>query len=117
MDDERTPASNYIRALLNGSPPNGAPPEAFGEYQDVIENLLLAYANGGTPKVREAWREAVRRHPELAELVSGDQTDADGWSVFTLADAYRPRPRVQYVVEGLFPLLSLSIVYGVTCPQ
>ncbi|PIP35489.1 MAG: hypothetical protein COX20_11090, partial [Desulfobacterales bacterium CG23_combo_of_CG06-09_8_20_14_all_52_9] len=36
------------------------------------------------------------------------------WSnqVCTLADAYKERPVLQYVVSGLFPLPSLSIVYG-----
>jgi len=34
------------------------------------------------------------------------------WRVFTPADAYAPRPPVVYVVDGLFPLPSLSIVYG-----
>lgn len=39
---------------------------------------------------------------------------ADPWDPFrrTLADAYEARPPRQFVVEGLFPLPSLSIVYG-----
>jgi hypothetical protein len=36
----------------------------------------------------------------------------DTWRAFSLADAYKPRPPVQYVVQGLFELPSLSIVYG-----
>jgi hypothetical protein len=36
----------------------------------------------------------------------------DRWQVLTLEDAYKPRPPVRYVVSGLFPLPSLSIVYG-----
>jgi hypothetical protein len=53
MSDEE--AATYIRALLAGSSPNGVPPEAFGEYHDVITGLLAAHQAGGTPKVREAW--------------------------------------------------------------
>jgi len=34
------------------------------------------------------------------------------WKTYTLADAYKPRPPVEYVVGGLLPLPSLSIVYG-----
>ncbi|HUX23650.1 MAG TPA: AAA family ATPase [Burkholderiales bacterium] len=34
------------------------------------------------------------------------------WRVFTLVDAYAPRPARQYVVTGLLKLPSLSIVYG-----
>jgi hypothetical protein len=79
MGAERKYASEYIRALLDGYPPNGAAPESFGGYQDLIDNLLRAYASGGTPKVREVWTEAVRRHPELAALVSWDRDhDFDG---------------------------------------
>lgn len=36
----------------------------------------------------------------------------DGWRVYTLAEAYKPRPPLEYVVSGLFPLPSLNIVYG-----
>ena len=35
-----------------------------------------------------------------------------GWDYRTLKDAFAPRPPTQYVVEGLFPLGSLNIVYG-----
>jgi len=112
VDDERTLAGEYIRALLNGSPPNGTPPEAFAAYRDIIEGVVLAHSYGGTPKVREAWRDILRRQPELAELVAGDQTAPQDWPIFTLADAYKPRPPLRYVVKGLFPLPSVSIVYG-----
>lgn len=110
MSDED--AGTYIRALLAGSSPNGVPPEAFGEYHDVITGLLAAHQAGGTPMVREAWESIVRRHPGLMALVSGDEAEPEGWQLFTLADAYAPRPPTRYVVEDLFPLPSLSVVYG-----
>lgn len=34
------------------------------------------------------------------------------WTLRTLADAYQPRPPLQYAVEGLFAFPSLNIVYG-----
>ena len=34
------------------------------------------------------------------------------WHICTLADAYAPRPPLEFVVDGLFTLPSLSIVYG-----
>jgi hypothetical protein len=49
VDDERTLAGEYIRALLNGSPPNGTPPEAFTVYRDIIEGVVLVHSYGGTP--------------------------------------------------------------------
>jgi hypothetical protein len=38
----------------------------------------------------------------------------DPWSpsIYTLEDACKPRPAVDYVVKGLFPCPSLSILYG-----
>jgi hypothetical protein len=105
-------AAAYIRRLLDGSSPNGAPPEAFGGYQDLIEVLQQAHATGGLPAVRESWNGLVRRHPELAPLVAADHTTSGGWTVFTLREAYQLRPPLVYVVEGLFPLPSVSIVYG-----
>jgi len=40
------------------------------------------------------------------------QDQAPGWEFRTLADAYEPRDPLVYVVDGLFSLPSLSIVYG-----
>lgn len=68
-------AAAYIRALLGGSPPDGQPPEAFGEWRDVVALLLRAHAAGGTPAVRAAWKGQLRRNPQLVELVSGYQSD------------------------------------------
>jgi hypothetical protein len=64
------------------------------------------------PAVRDAWNGLVRRRPDLAVLVSEEHTTSAGWRVFTLTEAYHPRPPLVYVVEELFPLPSLSIVYG-----
>jgi hypothetical protein len=65
----RVAAAAYIRGLLDGAVPNGAPPEAFDEYRDLIDLLVTAHGHGGTPKVREVWNDCVRRHPELAEVI------------------------------------------------
>jgi hypothetical protein len=37
---------------------------------------------------------------------------ASTWEIFSLADAYSPRDPMVELVEGLFPLPSLAIVYG-----
>lgn len=44
----------HLRALLTGVAPNGTPPEAFGEWCDVVAHLHQAHAAGGTPAVRAA---------------------------------------------------------------
>jgi hypothetical protein len=105
-------AAEYIKSLLKGGRPNGAAAESFGPWKDVVDTLLRAHTAGGTAKVREAWGDLVQRRPELAGLVCTDPPVSEGWQVYTLADAYQPRPPLTYVVDGLFPLPSLSIVYG-----
>lgn len=37
---------------------------------------------------------------------------ADPWKLQTLADAYTPRPPVEWIVEGLLPAASLTVCYG-----
>jgi hypothetical protein len=58
-----------------------------------------------------AYRERVQALKDLL----GNNTNGkfeDDWRCFTLEDAYQERPLLEYVVEGLFPLPSLSIPYG-----
>jgi hypothetical protein len=38
--------------------------------------------------------------------------EEDSWRFCTLADAYKPRPPLKYVVSGLLPEATLSILYG-----
>lgn len=56
----------------------------------------------------------VRRIAESISRYAPDQkvSQAADWKAYTLADAYAPREPLQCVVSGLFPLPSLSIVYG-----
>jgi hypothetical protein len=65
-------ARALIRALLTDAPLNGTPLEVTGPYRDIINVLHQAHAAGGTSSVHVAWNGIVRRHPELAVLVSGD---------------------------------------------
>jgi len=62
----------------------------------------------GAPKEAHAVKHAA---PE-ADFIGGLDAQVDTWDVRTLADAFKPRPPLEYVIEGLFPLPSLSIVFG-----
>src|SRR5262245_61831591 len=101
-------AGILIRALLDGSHSNSMPPEAFGPYRDVIDNLWRAHEAGGAVRVRQVWLSMVGRNPALVALAAAEATGSPGWPLYTLADAYRPRPPLRYLVDGLFPLPSLS---------
>jgi hypothetical protein len=73
--------------------------------------------NGEEPSARtEALTVWLATRPELAEAVARTDPEtppeAEGWKIYTLAEAYAPRPPVEYVVAGLIPLPSLTIVYA-----
>jgi AAA domain len=55
---------------------------------------------------------ADARPREEAPEVGDEATPAGDWEVFSLADAFRPRPPPVEIVQGLFELPSLSVIYG-----
>lgn len=71
---------------------------------------------GGAPSFDDA---DLERLINENVIVAGDAAaaDADGslvgmWKRFTLADAYKPRPPRRFLIDGLLPVPSLSIVFG-----
>ncbi|MBU1751057.1 MAG: AAA family ATPase [Chloroflexi bacterium] len=132
--DAMTPAEAW--AALGGIPQPGNPqPRALHHLararagaSDCDLDLIRATwpdvptnGGGGLPAAElTVW---LGQRPELADLVARIDPEAPppepdagrelyGWQVFTVADAYAPRPPIEYIVKGLFPLPSLSIVYG-----
>jgi hypothetical protein len=110
--DPHHAAAAYVQSLLQGNPPNGVPPEAFAERADLIRSLHDIHAAHGTDGVRQFFQEYTKRHPAEAWLASADVTQPRGWRIYTLADAYQLRPRQVSVMQGMFPLPSLSMLYG-----
>jgi hypothetical protein len=86
--------AEVIRAVHPDAPVNGEDPSARVE---AVKAWLLA-----RPELLEA---VARMDPETPP-------ETEGWQVYTLADAYAPRPPVEYILAGLLPLPSLSIVYA-----
>lgn len=50
--------------------------------------------------------------PEVSTIQQETLIRDDPWVPFTLIDAYKDRPPIEYVAEGLFALPSLNILYG-----
>lgn len=48
----------------------------------------------------------------VVEVPAPGEDAALPWQLHTLADAYAPRPPVEYVINGLFKLPSLNVVFG-----
>jgi len=85
-----------------------------GTIQEVYPD---APVNGEDPSARvEAVKSWLDLHPQVLEAVARQDPEnppeAEGWQIYGLPDAYAPRPPVEYVVTGLLPLPSLSIVYA-----
>lgn len=49
---------------------------------------------------------------EIVKLAPGSAPPPDPWQIYTLADAYKPRAPLLYLVEGLVTVPSLNMVYG-----
>ena len=91
-----------------------------GGVSDVDYDLIRAEWPD-IPGDSSQWLPWLAGRPDVTEAIAtvkpggpppnGDGTLA-GWRVYTLADAYAPRPPVRYVVDGLLSLPSLSVVYG-----
>lgn len=59
------------------------------------------------------WLELGNTRGELLELVEQSRDETSGpWELRGLADAYREKPPREYLVDGVLPLPSLSILYG-----
>lgn len=67
-------ASAAIRALLNGSPPNGTAPADCGAWADVVQALYDAHSQGGTPAARKAFDALAHADAHLAALVASGPT-------------------------------------------
>lgn len=73
--------------------------------------LIVAAPSWHASGRRYAWRRDEKNTAPLPLWVI--QRDAgDSWTLFTLGDAYAPRPPVEYLVDGIIELPSLNVVYG-----
>ncbi len=125
-----------IQSILAGDSPNGATPEALGEYWTAYAALLDAHATGGTPAARTVWNTLCRATPDLATLIAGSpqQTppmpeeppwptddaktsprttrEPKRFAIQSAADALAPQPPIEWIVENLFSAGSVSILAG-----
>lgn len=105
-----------IQARLNGTHAgNGADTGQFGPWAGSVQAIGDAYAMGKAPAAKAEFARLASNDKALAALIAGGNapTNEPGhWQICTLADAYKPRPPRQYVIDGLLKVPSLNIVYG-----
>ena len=75
---------------------------------------VLAWAASELPATQDPYQTLLDAglNASQIEQVKNASEWRDPWQASTLADAYRPRPALEYAVSGLLPLPSLSVVYG-----
>lgn len=99
----RSGASNAaIRDFFNAYLSSGT---HYAEHRYPERYLALTV---GKARAEHEQREDSLMHARVPEATS----PAGGWLVQTLADAYVPRPPIEWAVRGIFMLPSLNIVYG-----
>jgi hypothetical protein len=74
----------------------------------LATRLVQGVASSKNGSVDELLEEAARELDALKSQIPGK----DPWKIFSLVDAFAPRPPIVYAVEGLFPIPSLVVLYG-----
>lgn len=62
-------------------------------------------------KARAEQRKASVEKQSLQQQAAAERK-GQGWQIRTLADAYQPRPPLEWAIHGIFQFPSLNIVYG-----
>lgn len=108
-----------IQALadrLAGQPVNGQTADDFPEPLATLWSELDGASSSIWPQTLTTWAGSDVDRLNLLDTIFQQKPGAppppDPWQVRTLADAYRPRPPLQFIVEGTLTVPSLVIVYG-----
>src|SRR6266545_1471575 len=72
MSTQQQAARSAFQALLSGQAPNGATPEAIGDWWSVYSQLCAAYETGGTSAVRQVWGALARANHQLTALIAAE---------------------------------------------
>jgi hypothetical protein len=108
---------------MSGSPETGRPTVTSGgaersqdagqSSQHANSTTNAAGCQGPSPLAGLAALDVAELAREAMIPRNGDRAPQDDtWQILSLADAYLPRPASQYLVAGLLPLPSLTILYG-----
>jgi hypothetical protein len=106
-----------VRSLLDGTSPTCDVGEVPEEYRADLQILCHAYDEGGTSKARTVWQRLIQVNPALAESISygGSKSEfARSWGDRLVAypDLGKTISQRRYVVDGLIPESSLSVIFG-----
>ena len=101
---------------LAGLPLNGHTAASFPEPLATLWTDLDGAGAADPRSVFMAWAGVDQARLDLAseilKLTPGAPPPPDPWTIYTLKDAYKPRPPLTYLVDELLVVPSLSMTYG-----
>lgn len=95
MSTQQQTARSAFQAMLSGQAPNGATPEALGDWWLVYAQLCAAYETGGTPAVRQVWGALARANHQLTALLATEERSR-GSALPVLCPPLPPAARAVY---------------------
>ncbi len=102
----------YLTRLITLTPTAyNAPTYAAKVIERARDRRLIQSANELLQAANKGNTEEARKVLERAQEIAAGR-GVDRWAIYTLAESYKPRPPLQYLVSGLLLSSSLSIVYG-----
>jgi len=101
---------------LAGVSTNGFTPAKFAEPLRTLWATLDAQPTVDCVQLFMAWAGTDQARLDIAadvlKLKPGGNPPPDPWVLYTLRDAYKPRPPLLYLVEGLVTVPSVCMTYG-----
>lgn len=101
---------------IAGIPTNGYDASKFAEPLATLWRDLDAAGSTDPTITFMAWAGTNQARMDLAadilNLSPGAPPPPDPWTIYTLRDAYKPRPPLQWIVQDTITMPSLIIVYG-----
>ena len=101
---------NFDSASINNSIHPDGPGDKFDDGSQISDQPASHQQDTGMETHAAPAREALEDAPSV--YPSAPSAPPASWKILTLRDAYAERDPLQYILDGLLPLPSLSIVYA-----
>lgn len=102
---------SYLIDLLVKAPSYLLAPQHAHEVARIARQRRIVEATGKIAQLAHKG-ELDAAQEEARKLADAERAPGRGWEVRTLADAYQDKGPRRYAIGGLFPIPSLSVLYG-----
>jgi len=107
MDNALSCARNELSRLAQGGKPDGVDISKFGKFAPVVQDAYTIHAENGTEGIL-----AYLQTPQIAPLLAGDPNAKPTIKIYYAADALKPQPPINWVVQDVLSAGSVSLVVG-----